>query len=95
MTSIALFDRLPGGLVEPLVRPLAFGQGQLLLADDDQMGRGVGLLQHRRPVLADQLRGVAPRHAGQLAHKRHALALKNSEIFVGVCHSVHVLKTIF
>ena len=72
-----LLDLPPRGLVEPVVLAVDLGQRELLLADDDQMGRGVGLLQHRRPVLADQLRGVAPRHAGQLADKRDALVLKN------------------
>ncbi len=66
-----------GGLVEPLVLLAHFGQRELLLADDDQMGRSVGLLQHGRPVLADQLRSVAPGHAGQLAHESHALVVEN------------------
>ena len=46
------FGRLPRGLVEPVVETVGLGQRQLVLADHDQIGRGVGLFQHRRPVAA-------------------------------------------
>ena len=80
----ALLDLPPRGLVEPVVLLADVRQRKLLLADDDQMGRSVGLLQHRRPVLADQLRGVALGHAGQLAHKGEALPCRVSEEFSAV-----------
>ena len=66
-------------------RPVADrGQRELLLADDDQVGRSIGLIQHRRPVLADQLRGVALGHAGQLADKGDPLvAEKFGDVVVG------------
>ena len=77
MTSIvALLDLPSRGLVEPLALILDLGQGELLLADDDQVGRSIRFLQHRRAVLAGQLRGIALGHAGQPAYKRDALILE-------------------
>ena len=89
MTSIARsFDLPPRLLVEPVVLVAGGGQRELLLADDDQIGRGVGLFQHGRPVLPDQLRGVAPCHARQLADEGEALALENVRGVVGGGHGV-------
>ena len=71
-----LLDLPSRGLVEPLALILDLGQGELLLADDDQVGRSIRFLQHRRAVLAGQLRSIALGHAGQPADKRDALILE-------------------
>ena len=72
----ALLDLSSRGLVEPLALILDLGQGKLLLADNDQVGRSIRFLQHRRTVLADQLRGIAFGHTGKPAYKRDALILE-------------------
>ena len=82
----ARFDLLPRGLVEPVVLIARFGKREFVLADDDQIGRCVGFFQHGGSLPANQLRGVAFCHAGQLAHKRNAFVLQNPEDVFGGRH---------
>ena len=62
---------LPRRLVEQLPGPGQTARRHLFFADDDQL-RSVAPLGIRPAVAADQLLGIAPRHAGQLADQRHA-----------------------
>ena len=72
----ALLDLPSRGLVEPLVLILYLGEWELLLADDNQVGRNIRFLQHRRAMLAGQLGRIALGHAGQPADERDPLILQ-------------------
>ena len=47
---------------------------RLFFADDDQIRGRFGPVDRRAAMSANQLLGIAARHAGQLAHQRHAQA---------------------
>ena len=90
-SSVPSFDCLPRGLVEPIVLTVGLGQRQFLLADDDQVAEASGFSSTVAPCCRDQLRRIAPRHAGQLADKGHALVLEEGG---GSVYAIHWLQAL-